>query len=570
MALSLSFSLPTSATRAPVSSFKRLPSRIPTVKAVGVFPSKRLDHKRAIRIRPCSALGDLTSALTSAVTDTAATVVGATATVVETAAAVVATTTTTTTTTDTTEVTRADFPADFKFGCATSAFQTEGSGTEGGRGPATWDSYIQDDAVDGTEIAVDSYNRYKDDVQLLKNMGVDTYRFSMSWSRLLPEGTIDGGINQEGIDFYNNFIDELIANGITPFVTLFHFDLPTALDTKYNGFLSIDIVEDFKAYADLCFKTFGDRVKYWATINEPQVWGQYGFTNPAADANAATDPYVSSHNVILAHATAAKLYKNTYQPTQGGEIGIPMVVEWFEPYEDTPQDTFAAKRAFDFLTGWFLEPLIYGDYPFVMKALVRDGLPEFTDEQKELVKGSYDYIGVNYYTSRFAASVAITSNDVYTTMDQYQHATITVENSAGEPIGDATPGSSSIYVYPEGLRKALILLKEYGNPKIYVTENGYPDARDDTLSVEEASTDDARIQHIKDHLAAIRDARSKGTDVQGYLMWALMDCVEMGSGYAVRFGLNYTDYLNDLVRTPKKSAAWLKDFLASTTTSTST
>ncbi|XP_004305923.1 PREDICTED: beta-glucosidase 29-like [Fragaria vesca subsp. vesca] len=355
MALPLSFSLPTLAPRAPLSSFKRLPSRIPTVKALGVFPSKGIDHKRAIRIRPCSALGDLTSSLTSAVTTTVAVAADTAATVVD---------TTTTTTTETAEVTRADFPADFKFGCATSAFQTEGSGTEGGRGPATWDSYIQDATVDGTEIAVDSYNRYKDDVQLLKNMGVDTYRFSMSWSRLLPDGTIDGGINQEGIDFYNNFIDELIANGITPFVTLFHFDLPTALNTKYNGFLSIDIVEDFKAYADLCFKTFGDRVKYWATINEPQVWGQYGFTNTAADANAATDPYVSSHNVILAHATAAKLYKNTYQ---------------------------------------------------------------------------------------------------------------------------------------------------------------------------------------------------------GYLMWALMDCVEMGSGYAVRFGLNYTDYLNDLVRTPKKSAAWLKDFLASTT-----
>ncbi|XP_050380591.1 beta-glucosidase 24-like [Argentina anserina] len=560
MALSLSFSLPASATRAPVSSFKRLPSRIPTVKAVGVFTSKSIDHRRAIRLKPCSALDDLTSRVVSAATDT-------TAAVVEAAAAVVATTAVIVTDTTTTEVTRDDFPADFKFGCATSAFQTEGSGTEGGRGPATWDSYIQDTTVNGTEIAVDSYNRYKDDVQLLKNMGVDTYRFSMSWSRLLPDGTIDGGINQEGIDFYNNFIDELIANGITPFVTLFHFDLPTPLNTKYNGFLSIDIVEDFKAYADLCFKTFGDRVKYWATINEPQVWGQYGFTNPAADANAATDPFISAHNVILAHATAAKLYKNTYQPTQGGEIGIPSVVEWFEPYEDTAQDRAAALRAFDFKTGWFVEPLIYGDYPFIMRALVGDALPEFTDEQKELVKGSYDYIGVNYYTARFATSVPITSSDVYTTMSDYQHATESVTGLDGENIGDATPGSTQIFVYPDGLRKGLILMKElYNNPKIYVTENGYPDARDDTLSVEEALIDDARIQHIKDHLAAVKAARAAGADVQSYLMWALLDCVEMGSGYAVRFGLNYTDYLNDLARTPKKSAAWLKDFLASTTT----
>ncbi|XP_062010316.1 beta-glucosidase 24-like [Rosa rugosa] len=564
MALSLSFSLPASATRAPVSSFRRLPSRIPTVKAVGVFPSKRIDHKRAIRIRPCSALGDLTSAVTSAVTDTATAVV-------DTVAAVVDTTTTTTTTTATTTLTRADFPTDFKFGCATSAFQTEGSGTEGDRGPATWDTYIQDETLNGTEIAVNSYNLYKDDVQLLKNMGVDTYRFSMSWSRILPEGTIDGGINQEGIDFYNNFIDELIANGITPFVTLFHFDLPTALDTKYGGFISSDIVEDFKAYADLCFKTFGDRVKYWATINEPQVWGQFGFTNLTTSPTYATDPFISAHNVILAHATAAKLYKNTYQPTQGGEIGIPSVVEWFEPYEDTPQDRAAARRAFDFKTGWFVEPLVYGDYPFIMRALVGDALPEFTDEQKELVKGSYDYIGVNYYTARFTISVPVTSNDVYTVMDDYQHATLSTVGTDGEYIGDATPGSTEIFVYPDGLRKGLILVKElYNNPKIYVTENGYPGARDDTIAVEEALIDDARIQHIKDHLAAIKDARAAGVDVNSYIMWALMDCLEMGSLYAVRFGLNYTDYLNDLARTPKKSAAWLKDFLASTTTTTST
>ncbi|KAK9921599.1 hypothetical protein M0R45_030103 [Rubus argutus] len=527
MALTLSFSLPTLATTKPVSSFKRLPSRIPTVKIVGVFPSKRIHHKRVIRIRPCSSV-------TREVADT-------------------------------TIVTRDEFPTDFKFGCATSALQTEGSGTEGGRGPSTWDYKIQDDKTEGIDIATDSYNRYTEDVQLLKNMGVDTYRFSLSWSRVLPDGTIDGGINQEGIDFYNKFIDELIANGITPFVTLFHFDLPTALDTKYNGFLSTNIVEDFKAYADLCFKTFGDRVKYWATINEPQVWGQYGFTQPS-NANAITDPLISTHNVILAHATAAKLYKETYQPSQGGEIGIPIVFQWFEPFNyGSLQDVVAGSRAFDFMTGWFLEPLVYGDYPFVMRALLRDNLPEFTDEQKELVKGSYDYIGVNYYTSYYAEAIPISNNDVYTSLPQYMHANVTFVGPDGEPIGPQTPGMEYMYVYPEGLRKALVLLKNYENPKIYVTENGYPDKRDDTLSIEEASTDDDRIKHMQDHLAAIRDVMKTGTNVKGYLMWALLDCMEMGSPYHVRFGLNYTDYLNNLNRSPKKSAGWLKDWLAAST-----
>ncbi|KAL6139458.1 hypothetical protein ACLB2K_057762 [Fragaria x ananassa] len=459
-------------------------------------------------------------------------------------------------------ISRKDFPADFKFGCATSALQTEGCGTEGGRGPATWDRYIQD-GTPSIKIAVDSYHRYKEDVQLLKAMGVDTYRFSISWSRILPAGTIDGGVNQEGIDFYNHFINDLIANGITPFATLFHFDLPKALDTKYSGFLSIDIVEDFKAYADLCFKTFGDRVKHWATINEPQVWGQYGFTNPDPNANAATDPFLSTHHVLLAHAAAAKLYKNTYQASQGGEIGIPLVVEWFEPFGDTIPDKAAARRAFDFLVGWFMEPLVYGDYPFIMKALVKDGLPNFTDEQKELVKGSYDYIGVNYYTSRFAAPIAIVDGEEITDCDQYQHVNITVDGPDGEPIGTPTPGSSEIYVYPQGLKKALILLKEYGNPKFYITENGYPDKRDDTIPISTALIDDARIHHIKDHLTAIKEAMNTGTNVKGYLMWAMLDCMEMGSGYQVRFGLNFTNYLGNLNRIAKKSAGWLKTFLTS-------
>lgn len=211
-------------------------------------------------------------------------------------------------------VTRKDFPADFIFGCSTSAIQTEGSGTEGGRGPSTWDGFIQD-GTGGTDIAVDSYHRYKEDVQLLKAMGVDSYRFSISWSRILPDGTVSGGINQQGIDFYDNLINELLQNGIAPFATLFHFDLPTALQDKYKGFLSSQIVDDFRAYADVCFQRFGDRVKFWTTINEPQTFGQEGYRVGLSDPNAnpVTDPFSATHNIILAHAAAAGLYKDNYQ-----------------------------------------------------------------------------------------------------------------------------------------------------------------------------------------------------------------------------------------------------------------
>lgn len=458
-------------------------------------------------------------------------------------------------------VKRKDFPADFKFGCSTSAFQTEGSGTEGGRGPSTWDGFIQDD-IAGLDIAVDSYHRYKEDVQLLKNMGADTYRFSISWSRLLPDGTVSGGINQEGIDFYNNFINELLNNGITPFVTLFHFDLPQALQNKYNGFLNKQIVDDFKAYADLCFKTYGDRVKDWSTINEPQVFGQYGYKigmkNP--NANPATDPFLATHHIILAHAAAAKLYKQTYQPTQKGEIGISLMTQWFEPHSNTRLDVDASERAFDFLVGWLLEPIVYGDYPFIMKALVRDGLPAFTEEEKALVKGSYDFIGVNYYTSNYAIALPITPDETYTKQDEYQHAQLTADRN-GVPIGDPTPGSNQIYVFPRGLKDALVYIsKNYNDPKMYITENGYPDKRDDALPVADALKDPKRIQHILIHLYAVNEAMKLGANVKGYFMWALMDCMEMGSGYKVRFGLYYTDYLNNLNRIPKESAGWFKSW----------
>ncbi|XP_057982295.1 beta-glucosidase 10-like [Malania oleifera] len=407
-------------------------------------------------------------------------------------------------------VTRKDFPPDFKFGCSTSALQTKGAGDEGGRGASTWDSFIQDGTGD-RDIAVDSYHCYKDDVQILKKMGVDTYRLSIAWPRILPDGTVSGRINQQGIDFYNNFIAKLLKNGKKPFVTLFHFDLPQALQNKYRGFLSSEIVDDFKAYADLCFKTFGE-VKYWTTINEPRVFGQYGYK-----VGMPSNP-------------------NANPASQGGEIEISLV------------------------TQWFMEPMVFGDYPFIMKALVRDGLPVFTEEEKDLVKGSFDFIGINYYTSRYSVSLPL-NPDEHNSQDQFQRVEFKVDRN-GKPIGQLAPGSDAIYVYPQGLRDALIYInKEYNNPKMYVTENGYPEKRDDAIPIETALQDNAKIQHILSHLYAVSEAREKGADVEGYFMWALMDCMEMGSGYTVRFGLNYTDYLNNLNRIPKKFAKWLNSFL---------
>ncbi|OVA11631.1 Glycoside hydrolase [Macleaya cordata] len=466
---------------------------------------------------------------------------------------------------------RKDFPPDFQFGASSSALQTEGKADSGGRGPATWDYMISlgqefPNLPASDDMATNSYEKYKEDVALLKNMGMDVYRFSISWSRILPNGS--GDINQDGIDFYNNLIDELVANGIEPCVTLFHFDLPTALQTAYNGFLDRRIVDDFKNYADICFKYFGDRVKRWATINEPSVFSQYVYASELTiQDDPTTFPYIVAHNIILSHAAAATLYKQNYQATQGGEIGISVSTEWFEPYSVSLADKDAAARAFSFGVGWFLEPLVYGDYPFIMKAIVDDRLPSFTDKEKDMIKGAYDFIGINYYTSTYTQGLPISSNDVSTgySYDQYLNTTM---DRDGKPIGQPVNGNPNIYVVPDGLRDVLIYMKQnYSNPKIYITENGVSEPRNDELPLEQALDDEHRIIFINRHLNAVQEALREGVNVKGYFVWALLDCMEIGAvnTYTTRFGLNFTDYsTTELKRYPKKSAEWYSLFLKGT------
>uniref|UniRef100_A0A803P8B6 Uncharacterized protein n=1 Tax=Cannabis sativa TaxID=3483 RepID=A0A803P8B6_CANSA len=233
---------------------------------------------------------------------------------------------------------RSDFPNDFAFGVATSAGQIEGSANKGGRTPSVWDTYaaIPGNIEDGSNpsTAIDSYNRYKEDIEYIKELGTNYYRFSISWTRILPKGSLRGGVNKEGIDHYNNLIDELISNGITPFVTILHFDTPQALENRYGGFLNGSIVDDFKDYCELLFKTYGDRVKNWITINEPFVVAlgyDIGLAptsrcslpppiGPCKAGNSSIEPYIVAHNLILAHARAAKLYKKKYQATGTNNI----------------------------------------------------------------------------------------------------------------------------------------------------------------------------------------------------------------------------------------------------------
>ncbi|KAI4336291.1 hypothetical protein L6164_014835 [Bauhinia variegata] len=299
------------------------------------------------------------------------------------------------------ELKRSDFPSGFVFGVGTAAAQIEGAAKEGGKGPSIWDNFMQNTQTKSqTTVAM-----IPEDVKLIKDLGVDCYRFSISWTRILPKGSLSGGVNQEGINHYNNLIDELLKNGIKPFVTLLHFDTPQSLQDKYGGPLSRSFV-----------------VKHWFTINEPYIVAVMGHDLGVAApgrcsiglfkclrGNSSTEPYIVSHNLLLAHATVVKLYRN-----------------WNQSFG-------------------FMEPLVFGDYPKSMRDLVKDRLPRFTQEEKNLVKGSFDFIGINYYTARYAKSVSPDPNAPV----RYLTDSLLVEpleDKNGVPIGPVAEGSKFIYL----------------------------------------------------------------------------------------------------------------------------
>ncbi|KAJ4830025.1 Beta-glucosidase 12 [Turnera subulata] len=407
----------------------------------------------------------------------------------------------------------------------------------------------------------------------MKEMGLDAYRFSISWPRILPKGKLSGGVNKKGITYYNNLINELLSNGIQPFITLFHWDLPQALEDEYGGFLSPMIVNHFEDYAEICFKEFGDRVKHWITLNEPWTYamGGYasGFLAPGrcsdwqnlncTGGNSATEPYIVTHNQLLAHSAAVNLYKNKFQATQKGLIGISLVSNWFVPFTNAKINRHATRRAIDFMFGWFMDPLTSGDYPRTMRSLVGNRLPKFSQKESELLKGSFDFIGLNYYTANYAANVPLFNalNASYLTDSR---ANLTTERN-GILIGPKA-GSDWLHIYPRGIRDILLYTKrKYNNPLIYITENGVCEFNNASLKLKEALVDTMRVDFHYRHLLFLHRAIKDGVNVKGYFAWSLLDNFEWASGYTVRFGINYVDYKHGLKRYPKLSAHWFKNFL---------
>ncbi|GLT36956.1 hypothetical protein SLA2020_113010 [Shorea laevis] len=473
---------------------------------------------------------------------------------------------------------RSSFPPGFVFGTASASYQYEGAAEADGRGPSIWDTFTHKfpgRIADGSngDVAIDFYHRYQEDVQIMKEMGTDAFRFSISWSRLLPRGKLSGGLNQEGIDFYNNLINDLLSNGLQPFVTIFHWDLPQALEDGYGGFLSPHIVDDFRDFAELCFKEFGDRVKHWITLNEPWTYSSGGYSDgslapgrcskwvsQACQAgDSATEPYLVAHHLLLSHAAAVKLYRQKYQASQKGKIGITLVCHWMVPYSNSKSNIAAAERALDFMLGWFMDPLNFGEYPESMRRLVGQRLPKFSREQSAMVKSSFDFIGMNYYTAMYAANVPV-ANLVNISYSTDSLANLTSERG-GMLIGPRA-ASSWLYVYPRGIRDLLLhTKKKYNNPTIYITENGVDEFNNSTLTLKQALNDPMRIDYYHRHLLFLHRAIEDGVNVKGYFAWSLLDNFEWASGYTVRFGINYVDYKDGLKRYPKQSAIWFKKFL---------
>ncbi|XP_074316453.1 cyanidin 3-O-glucoside 5-O-glucosyltransferase (acyl-glucose)-like [Silene latifolia] len=433
-----------------------------------------------------------------------------------------------------TALSRLDFPSDFIFGSGTSASQVEGATLEDGKTSTAFEAFLSRMSGNDLTKGIEGYKKYKEDVQLMVETGLDAYRFSISWSRLIPEGK--GPVNPKGLEYYNNLINELVKNGIQPHVTLLHFDVPDSLMAAYNGLKGHQFVEDFIAYAEVCFKEFGDRVLYWTTFNEANNFATLRLDEGSF--SPSSEPYIRAHNIILAHASAVKLYREKYKETQHGFVGLNLYASWYFPENDDERHSIATKRAIDFTIGWIMDPLIHGKYPDSLKKQIGTRLPSFTEDESKIVKDSYDFIGLNCY-------VGTSVEDNPSSSDSEVKTLLTDLAAKLSPKGEL--GGA----YMKGLLE--YFKRDYGNPPIYIQENGYWTPRD--LGLNDAS----RIKYHTASIASMLNAMRGGSNVKGYFQWSFLDLLEV---FKYSYGLYHVDLEDpDRKRKPKLSAIWYKEFL---------
>ncbi|MEV5751403.1 GH1 family beta-glucosidase [Actinoallomurus sp. NPDC052308] len=447
------------------------------------------------------------------------------------------------------------FPTGFVWGAATAAYQIEGAVDEDGRGPSIWDTFAHTPGKvlggDTGDVATDHYHRFREDVALMASLGLTAYRFSISWSRVRPDGT--GPVNAKGLDFYRRLVDTLLEAGVQPWPTLYHWDLPQALEDA-GGWPNRDTAYRFAEYAQLLCDALGDRVVNWTTINEPWCAAFLGYAS-GDHAPGRREPGASvgaAHHLLLGHGLAAQSLRG-----EGRNVGASVNLYAVSPASEAPEDVDAARRIDGLQNRLFLDALLRGEYPEDVIADLGDHAPDVHDGDMELIGGSVDQLGINYYnrffvTGKEGAARAITS-----------------------PFAEASPWPGSEHVGfvqvgrpvtamgweidESGLAEVLTrVAEEYPSVPLYVTENGA--AFDDVVAEGENGDgplvdDPDRVAYIEAHLRACHTAISAGVPLRGYFAWSLMDNFEWGWGYAKRFGLVYVDFLTQ-ARIPKTSAQW--------------
>lgn len=429
------------------------------------------------------------------------------------------------------------FPADFVWGAATSAYQIEGAAARDGRGESIWDEFcrVPGAVVDGSsgEVACDHYNRMQDDLDLMRRLGIAAYRFSISWSRVRPEGR--SPTNEAGLAFYDRLVDGLLERGIAPYATLYHWDLPAKLQREGGGWAARDTAEAFAEYAGVVARRLGDRIKSFATHNEPWVTATLGYETgvfaPGVSDRAAACQ--SSHHCLVSHGLAAQAVRAARADVA---VGIVLNLSPIHPASDAPRDAVQASRDDGLLVRWYLDALLLGRYPpDVLEYLGRDA-PRLRVRDAELIAQPLDFLGVNFYNPMVSGA-----------------ARRWVPAREGAPTTDM-----GWEVSPADFTRLLLRLKrDYPLPPLYVTENGaaYRDHVEDG-QIE----DEPRRAYLDSHLHAVADAMRQGVDLRGYFVWSFLDNFEWTQGYTQRFGIVHVDFATQ-ARTPKRSALWYAQLL---------
>ncbi|KAH8082758.1 glycoside hydrolase superfamily [Filobasidium floriforme] len=470
------------------------------------------------------------------------------------------------------------FPKDFHWGYATASAQVEGSIDQDGRAPSIWDTFsrLPNKTLDGTDTTVttDTYVQWRGDIELMKSYGVNSHRLSLSWSRIIPLGGKDDPVNQAGIDWYREYLKALVDAGITPFVTLFHWDLPQALEDRYKGFLSRDIVADFERYARVCFESFGDLVRDWFTINEPNVFSMMGYLfgshapgrtsnrEKSAEGDSQREPFLVGHNLLLSHASAVKSYREEFKQKQGGQIGLVVNMLWGEPLDDSAENLTAADEFMAQSSGWFIEPVVFGDYPPSSRKIFEGHLPKFSAEDSALVKGSCDFLGINHYSTFYIKRRTTPAEPGVPWTILHPAVELGIHDKHGNEIGPVG-GVNFVRIVPWGFGKLLDWTwKKYQLP-IYITENGAVCPNENDIPFPDVLDDHFRIEYLTKYADQVAMAIQRGVPVKSHLMWALTDNFEWQEGHTARFGVTYIDYEDDCKRYPKKSAAVMKEYYRS-------